>query len=410
MKALVVADSDSYLKWAVSRALDLPASWDVEVVVVANAVTPSPQQRRDAVAERWPEVAVVDVKDVGRRVASGVDMVLLACRGPLIAHLFSTVLADVTRRPVVAAGIPGLWFPPTERGLEFRAEVDVMIVHSERERAAGRALMAHGAHQWGLASLAVATARTGPPEGADARDGALVFAPQALVPRTVADRRRLLNALIDTARAHPEVPVVIKLRGGEDEAQTHREFASFPQLAAEAGPLPANLQFARGALADHLHHARGLVTVSSTAALEAIAARVPVLVVGDFGVDEDNLNTVFAGSGLVGTLADLLALRLFEPRKEWLAANYFHDVRASDWVDTVESLAVDTATRERLRRTRPARPRPRGPRAVLARARLRAQALGAADVWWRRAAMSALRRASAMVRRAPQRPDTAPSS
>ncbi|WP_084100017.1 DUF6716 putative glycosyltransferase [Demequina sp. NBRC 110051] len=410
MKALVVADSDSYLKWAVSRALDLPASWDVEVVVVANAVTPSPQQRHDAVAGRWPEVAVVDVQDVGRRVSSGVDILLLACRGPLIGHLFSTVLADASRRPVVAAGIPGLWFPPTERGLAFRAEVDVMIVHSERERDAGRALVRHGAHQWGLASLAVATARPAPAERTDARDGALVFAPQALVPRTVADRRRLLDALIDTARAHPDVPVVIKLRGGEDEAQTHREFASFPQLADEAGPLPANLQFARGALADHLDGALGLVTVSSTAALEAIAARVPTLIIGDFGVDEENLNIVFAGSGLVGTLDDVRALRLFEPHQEWLAANYFHDAQASDWVATVEALAVDPAARERLRRERPALQRARGTRAVLARARRRAQALGAADVWWRRAAMSALRGVSAVVRRTPQTSDTGPSS
>ncbi|WP_084128316.1 DUF6716 putative glycosyltransferase [Demequina sp. NBRC 110055] len=410
MKALVVADSDSYLKWAVSRALDLWPAWDVEVVVVANAVTPSPRQRHDAVAGRWRDVEVVSVADVGRIIAGGIDLVLLACRGPLISHLFSTVLADAAHRPVVAAGIPGLWFPPTERGLAFRADVDVMVVHSEREREACQERVTEGSQRWGLASLAAATGYAEPLPDRHVREGALVFAPQALVPRTVADRRRLLDGLIDAARAHPEVAVVVKLRGGDDEAQTHREFASFPHLAEDAGPLPANLQFARGALADHLVHARGLVTVSSTAALEALAAGVPVLIVGDFGVDEENLNLVFAGSGLVGTLDDLRALRFFEPRRDWLAANYFHGAQASDWVAHVEALAANPAVLARLRAARPAPQRERGPRAGLGRARRRAQALGAADVWWRRAAMRSLGAAVAVARRRPRSRDTTPSS
>jgi Putative glycosyltransferase (DUF6716) len=95
---------------------------------------------------------------------------------------------------------------------------------------------------------------------------------------------------------------------------------------------------------DALRTARGLVTVSSTAALEAIAMDRPILIISDFGVSAEMINLVFERSGCVGTLDDLRSGRLFRPDPGWLEANYFHRAEENDWLDRLmQLLAVRAA-------------------------------------------------------------------
>lgn len=393
MRALILADSDSYLKWAVSRARELPSAWAVDVVVVANAVTPSERQRADAVAGRWIDVPVVTIAEVGERLAAGVDIVVLACRGPLIEFLFTHTLGDSHSRPVTVAGIPGLWYPPSRRGLDARANVDLLVVHSRREREAVNAVNGDNGPEVALATLVEpgleesvrGDGGAGGPSASRGR-GAVIFAPQALVPGTRDERRRLLDALVRTAQRHPSVPVLIKLRGDEGESQTHREFASFPALARELRvERPRNLRFVRGPLTDYLPGARGLVTVSSTAALEAVGAGVPTMVLRDFGVTSANLNEVFEGSGLWGDFESLENLDFPQVYANWMRDNYFHDASESQWVDAVTALVAraDVLAQSRDRR-QSAAALPGGLRGRMRRVRVRSQALGSADSWWRR--------------------------
>jgi capsule polysaccharide modification protein KpsS len=55
--------------------------------------------------------------------------------------------------------------------------------------------------------------------------------------------------------------------------------------------------FVGGSMHDALRTARGFVTVSSTAALEAMAMDRPTLIISDFGVSAEMINLVFEGSG-----------------------------------------------------------------------------------------------------------------
>ena len=94
-------------------------------------------------------------------------------------------------------------------------------------------------------------------------------------------------------------------------------------------------------MADHLARAVALVTVSSTAALEAIAADIPVLLLDDFGIAPGLINTVFVDSGLFGDADDLRCRPVpRHPRPEWLADNYFHGVGADDWHEQLEQLVA----------------------------------------------------------------------
>ena len=61
----------------------------------------------------------------------------------------------------------------------------------------------------------------------------------------------------------------------------------------------------------------------------------PVLTLSDFGVSEEMINTVFADSGCIGTLADLAAGRLTTADPAWTAANYFHPPAENTWLTRI---------------------------------------------------------------------------
>ena len=187
-------------------------------------------------------------------------------------------------------------------------------------------------HRFGLARLPFLP--PGPPAAADPpADGPLVFAAQAKVPVRREEREQILLALAQAG------PAVVKLRALSTEWQTHHEPWPYPQLYAglvQAGRVaPDALHFAAGSMTEALAGARGLVTVSSTAALEAMALGLPVLTLSDFGVSEEMINTVFAGSGCLGTLADLAAGRPATADPAWTAANYFHPPADNTWLDEI---------------------------------------------------------------------------
>lgn len=89
-----------------------------------------------------------------------------------------------------------------------------------------------------------------------------------------------------------------------------------------------------------LETAAGLVTVSSTAAIEATALGVPVIALDSFGVSKSLLNTVFVGSGLLGGRSEVVAGRFRHPHPDWLRDNYFHPEGESTWWERVERLVA----------------------------------------------------------------------
>ncbi|TMR11881.1 DUF6716 putative glycosyltransferase, partial [Nonomuraea zeae] len=191
----------------------------------------------------------------------------------------------------------------------------------------------------------------------------VVFATQAKVPREREQRERILLALAELAGRRPDLDVVVKLRALEGERQTHNERHHYQRLWREMGE-PGRLAFAAGPMHEQLGRAAGFVTVSSTAALEAIALGVPSLVLSDFGVSAEMINLVFEGSGLLGTLGELADGGFRTAAAEWCAANYFHPAERGDWTGLLTGLVI---ARPRM----PARSLLDGPEHAAARRRAR---------------------------------------
>ncbi|MEU1721444.1 DUF6716 putative glycosyltransferase [Nonomuraea sp. NPDC005692] len=341
MRVLAVADSDSYLKWAACLLDDLPAGCESELVVVRTPIAPSPEQIAAAVGGRVapPVLSARSLRRLAERTRP--DAILVGCTGPVVDVLVADVLAGLRpagrARPVFVSGLPGISVPATEKAWLFRSGCDLFVVHSEREVAEFAAIAGRlgGGGAVGLARLPFL--RPGAVSGGGDR---VVFATQAKVPRAREERERVLTALAELAGRRPGLEVVVKLRALEHERQTHNERHHYQRLWREMGE-PGRLTFAAGSMHEQLSRAAGFVTVSSTAALEAVAMGVPSLVLSDFGVSAEMINLVFEGSGLLGTLDDLALgdFRTAEPR--WCEANYFHPAGRDDWAARLAGLAAD---------------------------------------------------------------------
>lgn len=339
MRLLAVADSDSYLKWAAALLRTLPG--EHRLVVVRSPITPSAAQRRAAVSggrEDTPAPEVLTARRL-RALLRGYDpdAVLLACTGPVVRALSPWVSRD--RRRVLLTGLPGISVPAGEKAWRLRAAADLFVVHSGREAAEfGRI-----ARDLGLpgrvvrATLPFLHDAVGP--GGDSRDR-VVFATQAKVPGLREERERVLYALAGLARSRPDLRVVVKLRARVGEEQTHREELHYETLWRELPVEHGLLGFDAGPMHAQLARAAGFVTVSSTAALEAIAADVPLLVLSDFGVNAQMINLVFEGSGVLGTLEELVQGRFRRPDARWCAENYFHPEAENDWARELEALVA----------------------------------------------------------------------
>ncbi|WP_101848400.1 DUF6716 putative glycosyltransferase [Zhihengliuella sp. ISTPL4] len=374
MRVVAIADADSFVKWAASLLGSVPGL-QPQLVLVRTPLTVSAAQERAALAGTGLGVGDVTRLDFDRVAdwleAQRPDVVLLAGRGPFV-RLLGRVVDALPHRPVTVSGLPGMAIPAQRGALDYRRHTDLMIVHSHRERRAFAELaerigvrtpfalatlpFARGRERWGgdrlreSAAAAVLAGRPGgvalaerPEERIPApvrRPGAtdVVFAAQALVPARPEERAEIAAVLVRAAEADPARRIVVKLRSRPGEAETHLDRDPYTRLFD--GRRPANLVFSHAPMATALESAAGLVTVSSTAAVEALAHGVPVIALDRFGVQKSLLNTVFIGSGLLGGAGEVVAGRFRRAHPAWLRDNYFHPEAESDWWDRVQDLVA----------------------------------------------------------------------
>lgn len=346
-RLLVVADSDSYVKWGAALASTLPPRWTSRLLILASPVMPSSRQLMVALAGTGFTPGDVEVRHLDDldAVVDRIDphAVLLSLRGPFV-RVVAPRLEARADRPVLVSGFPGLTIPAVPKAVIYREQTDLVVLHSRREVREFRANAAELAidRTFGLATLPfLASEHAGAPAGPDAASARtdVVFAAQAKVPALPEDRVLVLEALAGHARRHPERRVVVKVRARRGEAQTHFEEHDYADLLdGLSGGVPPNLVIEDGPMAEKLERAIALVTVSSTAALEAVALGLPVLLIDDFGVSPAMINTVFEDSGLFGSTEDLIEGRFRRADAAWTTDNYFHGRDADDWTGQLDAL------------------------------------------------------------------------
>jgi hypothetical protein len=368
IRVVAIADADSFVKWSAALLGAVPGLRP-HLLLVRTPLTASVAQQRTAVAGTGlrPEdiTRVTFAETAGWLEGQRPDVVLIAGRGPFV-RLMGRVIDSLTHRPVTVSGLPGMAIPAQRGALDYRRHTDLLVVHSHREE---RAFAELGEHIGVSMSTALATlpfarrrqrmlrpervsidalAASGggvavaerPQQPTAVRRPAtdVVFAAQALVPVAHEHRAEIAAMLVRAAEADPNRRVVVKLRSRPGESETHLE--RDPYTALLPSRRPRNLVYSYDSMATALESAAGLVTVSSTAAIEATALGVPVIALDSFGVSKSLLNTVFVGSGLLGGRNEVVAGRFRHPHPDWLRDNYFHAESESNWWQRVQELVA----------------------------------------------------------------------
>lgn len=351
-RVVAIADSESYLKWA-SRMLDsLGPDVDSQLWLLDTPIAPTAAQIAHALAgssRAGATVPMLNRSELRARLESAApDIVLAAATGPVVQQIAASA-HRLSRRPGVASGLPGIGLPARAKGVRYRRDCDLFITHSHHERAAylDACTKVGVPLELTVTRLPLLSSPGLPRAAFDTLAGEtppvpdrLVFATQAKVPEHREERIAILQALADFRRAHPAAEAIVKVRSLPGEQETHHEEHTYLSLIDEllrSGEIvPGELSVAVGPMSEFLTPGAAVVTVSSTAALEAIDRGLQTLIVSDFGVSDELLNGVFEGSGILGTLDDLRAGRIGFPREAWLQENYFHPPSA----DMQRALAV----------------------------------------------------------------------
>lgn len=151
---------------------------------------------------------------------------------------------------------------------------------------------------------------------------AIVFFEQPSVPDNPIQRKYLCRRLAELAKAWPEHPVIFKPRTSGVEATLHRHHGEMASRITKLSRRHPNLRLSYKPSLALLQQCGCAITVSSTAAMEAMALGVSTRIVADLGVNESLGNHYFVGSGALADF-DAIIRDPFTPlhHQDWLESH-----------------------------------------------------------------------------------------
>ncbi|MFI2759676.1 DUF6716 putative glycosyltransferase [Streptomyces echinatus] len=323
LRVAVLADSDTRWKWGALTAQRLtPAAAEVRLdgYLLRGRATPTARQLGEVGVQADSLREVTGVEFLRAMTEEPYDLLVLALVGGGVQAMLHGLRAawGSGKRPVVVTGYVGVVYEKLADGLLLRHGADLVLANSAHDADRFRAVYEGvGADASSVTEVALPFLG-GEPYTGEHRPYTVVFAAQPSVPDNRRDRVHLIDRLIRHARKHPEREVLLKLRSKPGEHTTHIEELPYQKLV-QGKDLPANLRLVYGHMGEVLDRTDLLVTVSSTAALEALHRRVPTAVLTDFGVREVLGNHHFIGSGCLASWEQLDAGHQPVPDEEWVA-------------------------------------------------------------------------------------------
>ncbi|MEU2062341.1 DUF6716 putative glycosyltransferase [Streptomyces sp. NPDC013455] len=323
LRVAVLADSDTRWKWGALTAQRLtPAAAGVRLdgYLLRGRATPTARQLTEVGVRADSLHEVTGVEFLRAMTEEPYDVLVLALVGGGVQAMLHGLRCawGSGPRPVVVTGYVGVVYEKLTDGLLLRHGADLVLANSRHDAERFRAVYEGvGADASSVTEVALPFLG-GEPYTGEHDPYTVVFAAQPSVPDNRRDRTYLLGRLIEHARRHPEREVLLKLRSKPGEHTTHIEELPYQKLV-QGKDLPANFRLVYGHMGEVLDRTDLLVTVSSTAALEALHRRIPTAVLTDLGVREALGNHHFTGSGCLTSWDRLDAGHRPVPDEEWVA-------------------------------------------------------------------------------------------
>ncbi|MBL1068646.1 DUF6716 putative glycosyltransferase [Streptomyces sp. 7-21] len=311
-RVVVLADSDSRWKWAALVARKLTPDHAIDARFLYTSTTPTERQIAEVGVEPDTSRIVTYGELVDDPAVHEADVVIFGTiGGTVLALLHSLGLAweGSAHRPVTVSGYVGVVYENLVDGLLLRVGSDMVLANCAHDAEQFREIYESvGADpecvvESGLPFLGGEP--YDPTAAGRKRPFTVCFAVQPTVPSSRAARMGMLEKLQRHARLHPDREVLIKLRNQPGEAVTHLERHSYQTLYDELPDPPPNLKIIYGDMGEALDRTDLLVTVSSTAAMEAIHRGIPTAILTDYGVREAHGNHYFIHSGCLASWSQL---------------------------------------------------------------------------------------------------------
>ena len=346
--AILVAAFDSQLKWAgaIRRSLESRGFSCLTIIPsdIRNSISDSQLADCGASAVSYMPWAQLMNESVS------VDVVVLALHGPQVRkfchELFDLVALTGAAPPVTITGWVGVIIEKIVAGYLDRYAADIVAVNSHSdlatfsEVARNLQLPTDNLLLCGL-PLLPGKYRPAPVDGPIKT---VMFADQPTVPQTREDRLYLYQRLLAYARAHPDRDVVLKPRHRIGEDTFHR-MRFHPEALLSGMSRPPNFSIDYTPVSERLADLDLMLTVSSTAALEAVGAGVCTAFIADLDVREQLGNHIFLKSGLLRTFDQLERDEIGIPAKNWLR-DYFFDTNGATPAEQLSDRALELTLRD----------------------------------------------------------------
>ena len=244
-------------------------------------------------------------------IADNTDVLILGLDGQRSRDALlqlSSIWEGRSKRPMLVSAYPGLLFRFALEGMLDRSGADLLCLNSEqdlntyRQGRQAQGLNSDNAVVTGLPVLWNARA-----SGKQLEHPSIVFFEQPSIPVHPLQRRYLCCQLKALAEAWPDHPVIFKPRTSSIESTLHRRHGEMAGVIEAMRERVPNLQLSFKPATRLLRTCGCAITVSSTAALEAMAMGVSTRIVGDLGITETLGNHFFADSGAVADFETILA-------------------------------------------------------------------------------------------------------
>lgn len=243
-------------------------------------------------------------------------------------------------RPVLVSAYPGIILRDPVKGLMARAPADVLCLNSDENLAVYQhSVRALG----GDASNGIVT---GPPalwnivQRPPVIDGAIVFFDQPNIPRSRNERAYVVDQLLGLAGRFPGTEIVVKPRIRPGARTFHDCPHPISTLLTERarGHLPVNLKIVYEPVQTLLQKTSVALTISSTAALEAMKSGVATRILVDLGLSEPLGTVFFAESGCLAQFRSIHPRLAPSVNDAWLRAACGPDHGGERFLTTVRQV------------------------------------------------------------------------
>jgi hypothetical protein len=346
--AILVAAFDSQLKWAgtIRRSLESKGFTCRTIIPsdIRNAISESQLDDCGAGAVTYmPWGQLMDE-------SINVDVVVLALQGPQVRRfcheLFDLVELTGAAPPVTITGWVGVIIEKIIAGYLDRYAADIVAVNSQSDLAMFKEVARNlqlPTDNLLLSGLPLLSGQYRQPP-VDTPIKTVMFADQPTVPQTREERLYLYQRLLAYARTHPERHVVLKPRHRIGEDTFHR-MKFHPEALLSGVRRPPNFSIDYTPISERLADLDLMLTVSSTAALEAVGAGVRTAFIADLDVREQLGNHIFLNSGLLRTFDQLERDDIGVPANDWLE-DYFFDTQGATPAEQLADRALALTLRD----------------------------------------------------------------